>query len=455
MKTRIPTLLAAVLMIAALHAAAQTRAAREPFRLTVDLSRFRGADDSSLTVEIHYAITQGGLSYRQDSAGWSAAADVTVLARSKDSLVFGDRWLVPHTVQDTTGANPGMTLVGVYSLQLSAGDHSVTVIGRDRNGPGRIDSVVMRVPIAPAPTDKPAMSDIEFATSIHPGVTQGPFFKNTLEVIPCVGGLFGEEQKAFYYVEAYGLLVGGGTGDLKVRAAVYDAVGKEVLSRERPKKRTGESAVLVDQFAVNALRSGTYTLVVALLDSGSTTLARSGRKFFVFNPTLGVDSTLLTAASSLPLSVYASMEEPELDRDYRWARWDITDAEKEQWAGLKGVDAKRKFLSDMWRRRPAGARDEYMARVAQANQTYSALGREGYRTDRGRVMIVYGPPEDYERHPNEQGSRPYEIWSYNNLQGGVIFVFVQRNQGGDYELVHSTHRNELHDENWTRYAQQN
>jgi hypothetical protein len=99
-----------------------------------------------------------------------------------------------------------------------------------------------------------------------------------------------------------------------------------------------------------------------------------------------------------------------------------------------------------------GARDEYMARVAYVNSAYSMLAREGYRTDRGRVYIVYGAPDDYERHPNEPDMKPYEIWSYNNIQGGVLFVFVQRNQGGDFELVHSTHRNELHDEDWQRYA---
>jgi GWxTD domain-containing protein len=455
MKTRILTVTAVLLLCAVSYAAAQIRASREPFRITTDISRFRGADDSSLTVEIHYAIAQGGLTYRPDSAGWSAAADVTVLARTGDSLAFGDRWLVPHVVQDTTHVNAGINLVGVYPLQLPEGDFMVTLIGRDRNGPGRADSVTMRVPIAPTPTDKPTLSDIEFATSIRQGATSGPFFKNTLEVIPCVGGLFGEEQKAFYYVEAYGLQVGGSTADLTVRAAVYDAVGKELLSRERPKKRMGESAVLVDQFAVSALRSGTYTLVVSLLDTGTTSLARSGRKFFVYNPALGIDSTLLTSASSMPLPVYASMEESELDREFRWSQYDLAGAEKDQYGQLKGVDAKRKFLSDLWRRRPAGARDMYMARVAQANLTYASLGREGYRTDRGRVMIVYGTPDDYERHPNEQDTRPYEIWSYHSLQGGVIFVFVQRNQGGDYELVHSTHRDELHDDNWMRFAGQN
>jgi GWxTD domain-containing protein len=237
-----------------------------------------------------------------------------------------------------------------------------------------------------------------------------------------------------------------------MRAAVYDAVGKELISKERPKKRTGESAVLVDQVAVDKLKSGTYTLVVSLHDTSAKPLAQTGRKFFVYNPSLGIDSTLLTQASSLPLPIYASMDEAELDREFKWSRFEISDAERSQFGQLKGVEVKRKFLSDIWRRRPVGARDEYMSRVSYVNSTYSMLAREGYRADRGRVYIVYGAPDDYERHPNEPDMKPYEIWSYNNIQGGVVFVYVQRNQGGDYELVHSTHRNELHDEDWQRYA---
>ena len=455
MKIFTVSLLALMLSAGAHDAAAQMHGGREPFRLTADLARFRGADDSSLHVEVHYAVMQGGLTYRVDSAGWSAGADVTLIVRSKDSVVFGDRWLVPHVVTDTAKFQAGLNLVGVYPVQLPSGEYTLSLLGRDRNNPERIDSVVIRFPVVIVPANRVSLSDIEFASSIRQSATRGPFFKNTLEVIPCVGGLFGEEQKAFYYVEAYNLLAGGMTGDYRVRTAVYDAIGKELMSRERPKKRPGESAVLVDQFSVASLKSGTYTLLVSVMDTGSVALTRSARKFYVYNPSLGIDSSLLTAASSMPLAIYASMEEPELDREFKWARFETMDAEKSQFAQLKGPDAKRKFLSDLWRRRPAGAREEYLARVSEVNQSFTTMGREGYRTDRGRVYIVYGPPDDNERHPNEQDSRPYEIWSYNNIQGGVIFVFVQRNQGGDYELVHSTHRNELHDENWTRYAGQN
>jgi hypothetical protein len=45
-------------------------------------------------------------------------------------------------------------------------------------------------------------------------------------------------------------------------------------------------------------------------------------------------------------------------------------------------------------------------------------------------------------------SNPYEIWHYNSLQGGVIFVFVDREGMGNATLVHSTYRDELRDDDW-------
>jgi len=241
---------------------------------------------------------------------------------------------------------------------------------------------------------------------------------------------------------------------MTMETVVSDAVGKEVLSRERPKKRSGESAVLIDQFPAGRFKSGTYSLNVALLDSSKRPLAQSARKFYVYNPTLGVDSTLLALGSGVPLAVYTTMEEQELDRDFKWARYEVTEQEQSQYKQLTGPDVKRKFLSDIWRHRPPGAREVYMARVTHANESFGMLGREGYRTDRGRVYIMYGPPDDIERHPNESDTKPYEVWTYNNIQGGVEFDFLQRIQGSDYELVNSTHRNELHDANWMQYAQQ-
>ena len=453
MKSHLRRSLISLLLLFPLPLGAQNLQPQERFHVSLDVSRFRGADDSTALVEVHYAVGQGGLTYARDSVGWSAGAELTLIAKLKDSTIYGDRWLVPHSITDTAKPRLGMNLVGVYSLPLGKGDYRLILIGRDRYALPRKDSLQLRLPVVPPPANRLTLSDIEFAVSIKAAAKQGPFYKNTLEVIPNVGGLFTEQQTCFFYLEAYNLLLSEDRSDLTMRMAVSDAVGKELFSHDRLRKRVGESMVLVDQFPSASFKSGTYTLTVALLDTSKQILAQSSRKFFVYNPTLGVDTMLVSGRSSLPLAVYASMEEPELDREFKYAKYETTDTERKMYDQLKGVDAKRKFLTEMWSRRSPGEREQYLVRVEYVNTTYKSMMREGYRSDRGRVYIMYGPPDDIERHPNESDMKPYEIWTFNNIQGGVEFDFVQRSQGGDFELVNSTHRNELHDDNWRSYAQ--
>jgi GWxTD domain-containing protein len=443
-------LVCGLVLLVTVPSTGQVKPPKDSLKISIDYCRFRG-DDKSVFVEVYYSIPQSALAYRQDPGGFKAETDITLLVMSKDSVAHADRWLVPHVIRDTANLIGGMNLVGMASFSMREGDFLLKMIARDRNTPGRRDSVMRALPLRCPPPEKVAMSDLEFASVIKKGEKGGMFYKNTLDVIPNVDGIFREDQQCFFYTEAYNLAFGEGHGDYYVKSSVYDAVGKEVISREKPKRPVGESSVIVDNLGIDKLRMGVYSLVITLLDSTKKSLVSTGKKFYVYNPRLGIDSSLLTASTAMVSSEYATMEEPELDREFKWAKYEATDAEKAQYEMLKGIDAKRKFVSDFWRRRPLGLKEEYLSRIAHANANFAALGREGYRTDRGRVYIVYGPPDDYERHPNEAESKPYEIWTYNAIQGGVIFVFAQRQSGGEFELVHSTHRNELHDENWQQY----
>jgi GWxTD domain-containing protein len=421
-----------------------------PYRLTADFCRFRGGDDQHTLVEIYYSFPRNSLTFAPDSVGWESGADVTLLIHQNDSLVHGDRWLVPYVVRDTSDLASTINLVGNYQVQLREGEYSFSVVGRDRYRSERVDSFRITFPVTPFTTNGPAMSDIEFASIIRRGQKGGQFYKNTLDVIPNPGGIYSEEQSCYYYAEAYNLLVDGVRSDYVLNASVTDAVGREIMSHDRPKRGVGESSVLVDQFAVDKLKSGTYTLILRLVDTSSRVLAQSGKKFFVYNPALGVDSSLLTASSSVPFTVYMSMSEEELDQEFDWARYEAISDEIDRYEELSGVESKRAFLTDFWRNRMPGLREEYFSRIEHVNRAFRSGARQGYRSDRGRVYIVYGEPDDVDRHPSETERRPYEIWAYHQIQGGVVFVFVLKNPGGDYELVHSTHRNELRDDNWER-----
>jgi GWxTD domain-containing protein len=424
----------------------------DPLQIQVDYARFRGPDNGALFIEVYYSIPQHTMAYQVDSTGLHAEVVFTMFVRKGDSTAHASRWLVPHTVTDTSAMNSNTNLIGITSFTLPPGDYTMTVIARDRYNETRVDSAVMTLPITRIPIDRMAISDIELASKIQRGDKSSPFYKNTLDVVPNVQLVYGEEQTAYAYAEAYNLDKSGVDSLYHMKTGVFDALGHDVISRDRTRKRIGESSVILDNISVGNLRTGTYTLIMALVDTAGKIVSSSGKKFYVYNKNLGIDSTMLAASSTMTDAQYRDMSVADLDQEFAYARYVASPAEREQFEKLDGKEAKAKFLTEFWSRRGLSIREEYLRRIAHSNSTFRAMGREGFKTDRGRVYTVYGPPDDVERHPNDSDSRPYEIWSYNSIQGGVIFVFVQRSSGGDYELVHSTHRNELHDENWQRYT---
>jgi GWxTD domain-containing protein len=429
-------------------AQAQLNAFSDPMRLLVDYARFLG-EGQNCYVEVYYSLPQRSLTYKTDAAGLSAGMVMTLVVTKQDSVVHSDQWVVPHAVKDTSALASGMNLVGVTAVPLKQGVYAVKVLAQDRYNLARKDSVVFPLSVRLLPPDNIALSDLQLASAIkQESAKESPFYKNTLLVIPNVESLFGVKQHCFYYAEAYNILAGADRSDFVVHASISDAVGREVISRERPRKRTGESSVLVDEINVDQLRSGTYVLTVSLADTARRVLGSSSKKFYVYNPALGVDSALTSGHISSSLTVYAGVGEKELDTEFSFSRYEASETEKTQYQLLKGVEAKRRFMADFWGRRQLGLREQYLRRVAFANANFHILGREGFKTDRGRVYTMYGAPDDNERHPSDSDIKPYEIWSYNSLQSGVIFVFVQRVAGGDYELVHSTLRGELRDDDW-------
>lgn len=77
--------------------------------------------------------------------------------------------------------------------------------------------------------------------------------------------------------------------------------------------------------------------------------------------------------------------------------------------------------------------EEYYFRVDYANLNFSTVSAEGWRTDRGRIYILLGPPDRINRHYREFDTPPYELWIYNNLNRK--YYFSDKNNTGDFKLV--------------------
>ena len=152
----------------------------------------------------------------------------------------------------------------------------------------------------------------------------------------------------------------------------------------------------------------------------------------------------------------------ELDSQYKkWLNEDvvyiISPEERSTFLHLSTNEEREQFIESFWARRnpdpdsPENSfKEEHYRRIAYANEHY-ASGIPGWKTDRGRIYIMWGPPDEtdshpsggtYERPPEEGGGEtstyPFEDWRYRYLEGigeNVIIEFVDPTMTGEYHLT--------------------
>ena len=157
------------------------------------------------------------------------------------------------------------------------------------------------------------------------------------------------------------------------------------------------------------------------------------------------------SVASYSQSEYKDLPESVLDDMFDQACYVASPSEINVYKVLNSLESKRQFLYRFWKtldkERP-GWQEEYYDRVTHADQQWSSGSTPGWKTDRGRVYILYGEPSRYDRRPVGPNENPYEVWYYDNIEGGVEFDFVDITGFGEYRLVNSTKRGEISYPNW-------
>jgi len=152
----------------------------------------------------------------------------------------------------------------------------------------------------------------------------------------------------------------------------------------------------------------------------------------------------------------------ELETPYKkWLNEDvvyiITDEERQAWKRLATDEEREQFIEQFWLRRDPTPdtvenefKEEHYRRIAYANERY-ASGIPGWKADRGRIYITFGPPDEIESHPSggsyerppEEGggttsTYPFEQWRYRWIEGigtDIIIEFVDPTMSGEYRMT--------------------
>jgi GWxTD domain-containing protein len=147
-----------------------------------------------------------------------------------------------------------------------------------------------------------------------------------------------------------------------------------------------------------------------------------------------------------------------------WKKWlnedvayIITDEERKAFKQFNTDEEREQFVEQFWLRRDPTPdtvenefKEEHYRRIAYANEHY-ASGIPGWKADRGRIYITFGPPDEIDSHPSggtyerpaaegggETSTYPFEDWRYRYIEGignDVMIEFVDTTMTGEYRMT--------------------
>ena len=138
----------------------------------------------------------------------------------------------------------------------------------------------------------------------------------------------------------------------------------------------------------------------------------------------------------------------------RWLEEDvvyiINDQERTAFLSLKTDAERNHFIQQFWERRnptPGSPQNafqiQHYLRLLYANNHFTWHTTPGWKTDRGRIYIMFGPPDEIESHPTGQDGAnpkgyPFDQWLYHSIKGigeNVIMEFDDAAKTGDYRMT--------------------
>jgi len=420
-----------------------------------DYASFKGYDGFS-KIEFYYSFFQPSMKIlsRENQIVTSAYLNLMVLDEQNQTVFSkGGEF---ESVFDT--ASSEKNLIGQLNFVLKPGNYKLNIIAKDNFDTTSNFKTTIDFNVKNFVSTQLNLSDLQLAGKIFKSSDSlSVFYKNTLEVEPNPTKVFSMNSPVvYYYSEIY-----NASRDVTTQYKITNAMGEIKLSKSK-KFFTNQNAIVdIGALPISNLSSGVYSLSVNASDGRQN--IELLKKFYVYNPSK-MDTIINTAVNAdlVMQSEFMSLSEEELNLIFRKSEYIASENEKKDWKKLTNEEGKRKYLFNFWQIRdeyPETPINEtkisYFERVDYAQSKFAGLSnKEGWRTDRGRVYIVYGKPSEIERYPNESETKPHEVWHYESLEGGVEFVFADLSGYSDYRLIHSTKRGELSLPNWEEKIKQ-
>jgi len=429
--------------------------------ISVSYATFKG--DKSNYIEVYLYAVGSTLEQVEIDSQFQSDIEVTILFKQGENIAQFDKFLLHGPLSDYPA-----DFMDIKRYGLHPGEYEMEVIVIDQNkleNQGNFKSGAFKIDYT---SDEVSLSDIQLLTSCKASKKTSPFVKNGYFMESTPFNFYNKNLKTlFFYTEVYNtnqlaektyLLSYTIRNDSKVASKKQIVVGHKT-------KKTARKSKFMMPIDISNVPSGNYMLTVEIKD-GDQLLATKAISFQRLNPyakpqfeeaeSFDIDKTFAGQLNIEDVIYSLRAIIPKLSSmDVKILNGILSDEDP-----VKLRTRLFTFWANKDPNNPEKAYDEYMI-VARAvdNQFNSGLGH-GFESDRGYIFLKYGRPTNMIAVSDEPDSVPYEIWFYDQFpataQTDVKFLFYNPSYAaGQYQLLHSTCRNEINDPRWVIKLYQN
>jgi GWxTD domain-containing protein len=422
------------------------------FNLTLDWAQFR-MDDEHSYIEFYYAYSTKNLgTHTIEGKQYSELLMKFVIIDTLTKEVVVDRmWNMQNEIDENATEH---IQISQTRFVLANSFYQAKIFLMDINNASKVDSVVISFKTPNHPSDIVSISDIQFCSSIKTieKDTANMFYKNTFEVKPNPFNMVDIQYPVLsYYLEIYNLSVQKIGEKLTIKYSIVDNTGKEYITKNTTKAVKDGNSVEAGVINVQKLVGGAYNFVFSVMNEKGNLVATNFKRFFYYDP--DVKPSTYDGLSTLFDDEFAIMTEEDIDLLQKQSICIASRNEQTTYKQLKGLNSKQNYMRQFWYERrndPLQNKSAFTDRLIYVNGKYRTRFNQGWDSDRGRVALQYGIPlEPYiERGKETTNGKPYEVWFYPEVLNGVYFVFADESGFNRYLLMHSTHPNEVKNEDW-------
>ncbi|MBP7461869.1 MAG: GWxTD domain-containing protein [Candidatus Delongbacteria bacterium] len=417
------------------------RVSLEPV-LYYDYTQFNSLDSLRHPyLELYLLVLTSSLDYQPISQGFESRFQIVIRFHDlQGHPVFQDSLQGTHQVADTSRMQLGEHDLRIYPRILAPGDYRISIELQDKiSAKSSLYQDTLRC--SAYPRDSLSLSGIQLAKNITAEEGKSLLHKSGYRIIPNILLTYTQQDTSLYYFfEIYGSHGIDQADSVDIRHRIVNMNREPIQEKSSRVSISNRNLAMVGVMDIGSLESGRYALEIEIIHDQDT--LRQSKRFYNIKP---------TESRIYPIS------DQRLDEIYSEIKPIATDEELALFLQLDGKDKKVEFLKDFWKKRdptPSTSDNEtlmeYYRNLEYVKKSFKPLNnRNPVETDRGKIYLKYGAPDEVQRYPNESGKKPYEIWYYYR-EGKQFFVFADMKGVGDYSLVHSTWPGEYYDDGWER-----